>query len=315
MQQQPMPDYRVMIVEDESLIARSIVASLRKMGYSVLDPVDSAEEAIDAARALRPNLIIMDIILRGEMDGIEAAERIRNELNIPIVFLSTFSDDHTVKRAATQMPFGYILKPFRTDELGIVIELAQHRHRFEQHLQRKNSILTRELIRSKDQERRMQEISLVDELTGLYNRRGFHHLIAHQMEISKRTNRGMLLTFFDLDLMKEINDTHGHAAGDTALRAAACILKKIFRGSDIISRWGGDEFVVIMMNADAADPAAFDERVSRAIDDYNDGADHRFVLSMSWGTVRYDPAHPLEADELVTRADEIMYRNKALKRI
>lgn len=310
-----MKNYKIMIVEDESLIAGSISMSLQRLGYSVLEPVATAEESISEARRLKPDLIFMDIVLQGEMDGIEAAERIRNEMNIPIIFISTYTDEHIVKRAATQMPFGYILKPFRANELEIVIKLTQQRHSYEKHLKLKNSILTRKLIMSRDQERRMQEISLVDELTGLYNRRGFHHLIGHQMEIAKRMKKVMLLAFFDLDHMKEINDNHGHLAGDMALCAAAGILKKIFRGSDIISRWGGDEFAVIMMNTDTADRGAFDERIIRAVNEYNDGADHRFMLSMSWGTVKYDPAIPMETEELITRADEIMYRNKSLKKI
>ena len=226
----------------------------------------------------------MDIMLKGKQDGIEAAERIKNEHDVPIIFLSTHTEEDIVKRATIQVPYGFLLKPFRSLELGILIEVTRNRHRIERHLQEKNRMLTRRLIKSRETSSRLEEISLIDELTGIYNRRGFHSLSRHHIEISKRTGRSMMLCFFDLDHMKSINDVHGHGAGDTIIMAAVDVLKKTFRASDIMSRWGGDEFVVLMINADCDNMHAIEERISRNIDEYNDTAEHNYVLSMSWGT-------------------------------
>ncbi|HOT44267.1 MAG TPA: diguanylate cyclase [Spirochaetota bacterium] len=308
-------DCKVLIVEDEALIAFDISMTLQQFGYSVVNIVATADESIKAVEEYRPDVVIMDILLKGNTDGIEAAEKIKDEYKIPIIFLTTCTDDNTVKRATTQIPYGYLLKPFRSMELSILIELARQRHSFEQILIQNNLKLADELDKSRKLERKLQEISLVDELTGLYNRRGFSQLSRQQAEIAKRTGRSMLLGFFDLDHMKHINDSYGHHEGDNALVSAAGILRKIFRASDIIARWGGDEFAVLMINADCDEILSIDQRIESVINNYNDQADHRYIISMSWGIVKFDPAYPAEIDDLVSRADEMMYRHKSYKRL
>jgi diguanylate cyclase (GGDEF)-like protein len=310
-----MENCRVLIVEDEAIVANDISMTLQHYGYSVVDMVSTAEESIRAVQEKKPDVVIMDIVLQNGIDGINIAETIRNIYNIPVIFLTSFDEEHIIERAATQIPFGYILKPFRNKELNIIIELTRQRHRFEHYLQQKSIMLTRELVKSKDMERKLQEISLVDELTGVFNRRGFYHVALQQMEIAKRTKKGLLFCFFDMDSLKDINDTFGHNAGDQALRSATLILKKLFRGSDIISRWGGDEFMVLMINAECEDMKSIEDRIIRSINDYNDSAEHQFVISMSWGMVKYDPAFPMEIEEVITRSDELMYKNKADKKL
>jgi two-component system, cell cycle response regulator len=309
-----MDNCKVLIVEDEALVAHDICMTLRQFGYSVVDTVDTAEASIQAVRDTRPDIVIMDIILNGPTDGIQAAELIRKENDVPIIFLSTFTEEHIVKRATTQLPYGYLLKPFRDLELGILLDVTRKRHLIERSLHEKNQILTRRLIKSRESETRLQEISLVDELTGVYNRRGFHTLARHQSDITKRSGRSMIVCFFDLDQMKSINDVHGHGAGDTIIRAAADVLKRTYRSSDIIARWGGDEFVVLMINGECEEMRAVDERIARNIDEYNDSAPHNYLLSMSWGTARYDPAAHEDLDDAIARADAMMYGDKTGKR-
>lgn len=308
-------DCKVLIVEDEALIAFDISMTLQQFGYTVVNIVATADESIKAVEEFKPDVVIMDILLKGNTDGIEAAERIKEEYKIPIIFLTTCTDDTTVKRATTQVPYGYLLKPFRSMELSILIELARQRHSVEQVLIQNNKKLTEELNKSRKLEKKLQEISLVDDVTGLYNRRGFNQLARQQTEIARRTGRNMLLSFFDLDHMKHINDSYGHHEGDNALVAAAGILRRIFRASDIIARWGGDEFSVLMINAECDDILSIEQRINDAINDYNETADHRYIISMSWGIVKYDPAFPAEIDDLITRADEMMYRHKSYKRL
>jgi diguanylate cyclase (GGDEF)-like protein len=289
--------------------------TLQHYGYSVVDMVSTAEDSIRAIQEKRPDVVIMDIVLQNGIDGITIAETIRNTYNIPVIFLTSFDEDHIVERAATQIPFGYILKPFRNKELNIIIEITRQRHRFEQYLQQKSVMLTRELVKSKDMEKKLQEISLVDDLTGVFNRKGFYHLALQQMEIAKRTKKTMLFCFFDMDTLKDINDTFGHNAGDQTLRSATGILKKIFRSSDIITRWGGDEFMVLMINAQCDDVTSIEDRIIRKINDYNGTAEHQYIISMSWGIVKYDPALPMDIEEVITRADELMYKNKTDKNL
>ncbi|BAY25179.1 two-component hybrid sensor and regulator [Calothrix sp. NIES-2100] len=125
---------QVLIVEDEFILAINLQESLESLGYTVVDIADSATAAIDKANQLRPNLILMDIRLQGEMDGIQAAEQIWNSLQIPIIYVTGHSDKSTVERATLTSPFGYILKPIREQELYVAIQTALNRYEREQFL-------------------------------------------------------------------------------------------------------------------------------------------------------------------------------------
>ncbi|MBG1242466.1 hybrid sensor histidine kinase/response regulator [Nostoc sp. NZL] len=125
---------RILVVEDEYILAINLQESLESLGYVVLDIADSAEEAIATATELRPNLILMDIRLRGETDGIQAAEEIWHHLQIPIIYVTGHSDKSTVERATLTTPFGYILKPIKEQELYVAIQTAINRYDREQFL-------------------------------------------------------------------------------------------------------------------------------------------------------------------------------------
>ncbi|MCC5667284.1 response regulator [Nostoc sp. CHAB 5784] len=125
---------RILVVEDEYILAINLQESLESLGYTVLDIADSAEGAIVKATELRPNLILMDIRLRGEMDGIQAAEQIWHNLQIPAIYVTGHSDKSTVDRATLTSPFGYILKPIKEQELYVAIQTALNRYNHEQFL-------------------------------------------------------------------------------------------------------------------------------------------------------------------------------------
>ncbi|OUL27853.1 hybrid sensor histidine kinase/response regulator [Nostoc sp. RF31YmG] len=125
---------QVLIVEDEYILAINLQESLESLGYTVVDIADSATAAIEKATELQPNLILMDIRLRGEIDGIQAAEQIWHHLQIPIIYVTGHSDKSTVERATLTSPFGYILKPIREQELYVAIQTALNRYEREQFL-------------------------------------------------------------------------------------------------------------------------------------------------------------------------------------
>ncbi|HVP29733.1 MAG TPA: response regulator, partial [Myxococcota bacterium] len=125
---------RVLVAEDEALIADDVRRTLGKLGYDVPKPAMTADEAIAAARELRPDLVLMDIRLHPPGDGIDAALEIRRRLGIPVVFLTAHSDEATLARAKTAEPYGYLLKPFEDRELRTTIELALHKHRLDARL-------------------------------------------------------------------------------------------------------------------------------------------------------------------------------------
>ncbi len=122
---------RLLVVEDEPLVANSLLLVLKRLGYTVAALVDNGEEAVKLTFSLVPDLVLMDISLRGKMDGAEAARQIRITTGRPVVFLSGHSDPMTLKKARECEPYGFILKPFGERELLVQIDLAIHRHQVE----------------------------------------------------------------------------------------------------------------------------------------------------------------------------------------
>ncbi len=124
----PAPKPRALIVEDETLIAEELRERLASLGFSVIAAVDSAEEGIAIATRERPDLVLMDIRLKGAKDGVQAAEEIHGQIDVPVVYLTAHSDQLTVNRAKRTHYDGFLLKPFRARELQSTIEIAIQRH-------------------------------------------------------------------------------------------------------------------------------------------------------------------------------------------
>jgi diguanylate cyclase (GGDEF)-like protein/PAS domain S-box-containing protein len=167
-----------------------------------------------------------------------------------------------------------------------------------------------DITRQKRMEEELRALLLVDELTGLYNRRGFLTLGQQQLRMANRMKRRMLLLFGDYNGLKEINDTFGHPEGDRALIEVAGVLQETFRESDIIARIAGDEFVVLALETvdDSAEILA--TRLQKNVATRNARGDLRYKLSLSVGVACYDPNAPCSIDELVARADRLMYERK-----
>ncbi|WP_406657818.1 response regulator [Methanolobus sp. ZRKC2] len=126
-----MTDEKIMIVEDEKIVAMDIKDSLENFGYNVPCMASTGKDAIELANIHNPDLILMDIVLKGDMDGIQAAEIIHNHCDVPVIYLTAYSDEKTISRAKLTSPFGHILKPFEDRELRTNIEIALHKRELE----------------------------------------------------------------------------------------------------------------------------------------------------------------------------------------
>jgi diguanylate cyclase (GGDEF)-like protein/PAS domain S-box-containing protein len=160
---------------------------------------------------------------------------------------------------------------------------------------------------------KLETLSLKDDLTGLFNRRGFFTVAAERFKLADREQTKMFLLFMDLDDLKKINDTLGHHKGDQALVEIAGILKATFRQSDVKGRMGGDEFAVFPIGADQEGMEKAMSRLRKNIEKFNLSKENPFHLSVSMGVSHYDPGHPSTIDELLVRADKIMYEEKRQK--
>jgi PAS domain S-box-containing protein len=129
-----MEDANILIVEDDAIVAKHLESCLKEMGYGLTDTISSGEKALLSIEGNRPDLVLMDIVLKGELDGVETAERVRGRWDIPVVYLTAFSDSTVLQRAKISEPYGYILKPFEERSLHATLQMALHKHRLERQL-------------------------------------------------------------------------------------------------------------------------------------------------------------------------------------
>ena len=165
-------------------------------------------------------------------------------------------------------------------------------------------------IERKRMEEEIRNLSLTDELTGLYNRRGFTLLAEQEMKLAHRFKRGLLMFFADVDNLKSINDTYGHAQGDLALKEMAVVLRETFRETDIPARFGGDEFAVLAVDVSMESADILTNRIQDALEKRNKANDRLYQLGLSIGIVYYDPKDRNTLNELIALADDRMYTQK-----
>ncbi|HMQ75214.1 MAG TPA: response regulator [Flavobacteriales bacterium] len=136
-----MAQTNVLVVEDESIVSKDIQHSLKKLGYNVVGAAATGEQAVKLAVEAQPDIILMDIMLKGEMNGIEAATQIRQETNIPVIFLTAYADESTLNKAKVTQPYGYIIKPFKEIDIHTSIEMALYKHKKEAEVLKERDLL------------------------------------------------------------------------------------------------------------------------------------------------------------------------------
>ncbi|MBS4096934.1 MAG: diguanylate cyclase response regulator [Sulfuricella sp.] len=289
----PEEDIRVLLVEDNPGDVRLIQETLRDAGdrHLTLDHADCLKAALEILGRDEHDLILLDLSLP-DSHGLETVEKTEAAApEIPIVILTGMDDVNLGLQAVRAGAQDYLIKGEITGHLLIrAIRYAIERHRMQAAL---------------------RILSLIDDLTGLYNRRGFLTLAEHQLRLSRRKQSAFYLIFADLDGMKHINDTWGHKEGDQALIQAARLLKDTFRGSDIIARMGGDEFAIIAVEPAASSAEQIAKRFEDNIAAFNAHSGKPYRLSISIGVVECIPDNHCSLEDSLAKADTLMYRNKA----
>jgi diguanylate cyclase (GGDEF)-like protein len=161
---------------------------------------------------------------------------------------------------------------------------------------------------------RLRNLSLTDALTGLNNRRGFMILATGLLKFARRASYSVCLLYIDLDSLKYINDSFGHAAGDAAILQFSRLMTDTFRDSDVIGRLGGDEFVAMIADATESDLASVQSQLQNNVDNYNRRSDPRQALAFSLGVIRVEPQSTITMEELLSEADAAMYQHKISRR-
>lgn len=214
--------------------------------------------------------------------------------DVPLIILAEEADEETAVSTVQAGAQDYLVK----DEVWGTLLVRSVRHAIERH--RLFSAL--------------RSLSLIDDLTGLYNRRGFTDLGEQYLKLARRSGRGVTMVYLDLDRFKTINDSLGHHVGDRALLKVADILRTAFRRSDIIARLGGDEFGVLALEAADESSETLVERLRERVVDFNESSPDPYQLSVSVGMAHHHDDPRVRLEDLVAEADAAMYREKHAKR-
>ncbi len=284
---------RVLLVDHDDAQAARLLDAVRTAAQLTI------EWEADFASALRrlPEERFDAVLLNARvptLQGLEALARLHDQApDVPILVLTTAEEEaQAVQALKLGAQDSLAVEQIDANLLVRAIRYAIERHQLQMAL---------------------RAMSLVDDLTGLYNRRGFLTLARQQLKVADRMNKPASQIFVDLDGLKAVNDRYGHREGDLALLETADILKELFRDSDIIARIGGDEFVVLVLESGAR-AETFIDRVREKLSERNARGTRPFALSLSIGVAHYDPAAPCSIDDLLARADALMYIEKRNKR-
>lgn len=320
----------ILIVDDNPDNLRLLAKILESQGYIVRKSLNG-KMALQAIKRDAPDLVLLDITMP-EINGYEVCQQLKADeqtASIPIIFISALDCIHDKVRAFEVGGQDYIIKPFQELEVLMRVRNQLLILQQQQQLVKQNQQLEQEVQERMKAEAKVRQLSLTDELTGLYNRRGFFLLAEQQLKIAQRTETPCCLLFADLDGLKQLNDSLGHEMGDRLITDAAQVLKQTFRDADIIARLGGDEFVVLVP-ACSDDSHEFRIRLQGNIDHFNQtgslqnacemsSAENRFdkcsyQLSISVGIQFCAATSEISLEHLLAQADQLMYEDKRNKR-
>ncbi len=287
----PQP-VRLLLVEDDQAYSRILSVRFSRMTEPAF-LMHEARTLKEAFRFLQKNpvdLILLDLTLP-DSRGFDTYRLFSLEHpEIPVVILSGFDDEALALECVRHGAQDYQVKGrFDFQVLARFVRFAMERHR---------------------QQLRFKALSITDDLTGLYNRRGFFELGSHQIKIAERSEREMLLFYFDLDGFKAINDRFGHAEGDAALMRMAALLKDTFRSSDILARLGGDEFAVLALEASEPHVQLLTQRLADKLQSSNEKAQKPYPLAFSSGRTCFYPKQSSLLENLLADADRMLYEHK-----
>ena len=269
-----------LIVDDEIEVSKVFTESLSSLGFNA-DSENSGKNALQRIKNKKYTFLITDVNMP-EFSGIELIKKVREEkIDISIIAMTGYDKNYTYMDVINAGANDFVTKPCNIDEIEAKI----------------NRILTEKSVRD-----RLAKLSITDNLTGLFNQRYFHDRLEEEVNRAKRQNHPLSLILLDLDKFKKYNDTYGHLAGDEALaNAGKIILSNIRENVDIAFRYGGDEFAIILVEANKEIVLNTSERLKKGFKE-GDG------VTASMGFVTYSDG--MSASDLIALADKDLYKSK-----
>jgi diguanylate cyclase (GGDEF)-like protein len=286
---------RILVAEDSALLRRMLGDVLRTQGWTVLEARDG-QTALTAAREEQPHVLLLAREMQG-LDGMAVLDALRDDAHtkmMPVVFVTGHTDAAELAEGLERGAHDYVRKPVDPIELVARIRTALRLRALRDELAARNAEL--------------EQLARTDVLTGLANRRHGDDVLRQTIAAARRHSRDLCAVLVDIDRFKSVNDGHGHAAGDAVLRAVAARLAGGLREEDLASRWGGEEFLLLL--PDAADATVVCERLRAAIADTPIRVDDTVALTVtaSFGWAGWGGGET--AETLVARADTALYAAK-----
>lgn len=283
---------QVLLMEDNPGDARLLRLMLEEVTDRrfQLHCVERLSEALEYLDKGGIDVALLDLFVP-DSEGLETFQHVHQHApHVPMIVLTGLNDNELAVRAVRAGAQDYLVKgQVDGNLLARAIRYAIERHQMQTAI---------------------RGLLLIDEMTGLYNRRGFLTLAEQQMKLARRTSHGLAIVFMDMDGLKNINDSFGHSAGDAAIREISEILRNTFRESDILARIGGDEFVALTPNTTLEPLEIVITRLQENLEEANLASERKFLLSVSVGMTRYDSTRPCTLEELLAEADKKMYDSK-----
>lgn len=286
---------KVLLVEDNPDYAWMLqtILSRSNLGKFEVQHVENLDTAQQLTCSCDFDIILLDLTLP-DSKGFSTFDAMYTLApHIPIVVMTAINDKALALRAVREGAQDYLEKgEMEANQLIRAMLFALERHRSQENMRR---------------------MSLVDELTGLLNRRGFHSLALQHIKIAQRAERELILFFADLDGLKQINDNFGHTEGDSALKTVASIMKSTLRSSDLIARFGGDEFTILAIDAPQHNAETILARLNYKLEKSNLN-NQEYQLALSIGVAKFDPQSGAnDIDKMLVQADQALYEEKRKK--
>jgi len=277
----------ILIVDDDKTIRDLLTTWFTNEGFACQTVADG-KDALATIEKNPVDFVLTDIVLP-DINGLALTKKIKeSNPGTKVVVMTGFSVAFSYDKAMEAGASDFINKPFTLQELLARMKI----------LNKQDDILT---------------WAITDDLTGIYNRKGFYALASHLMKIAKRSKQGIFLLYADIDGMKGINDNYGHKEGDLILTETANLLSRNYRESDIVARVGGDEFVVFPAGTAGDAPRLISDRLEKNLKLYNEQSGLKHRISLSWGTAFFEPESPCSIEDLLEQADKAMYEMKKNK--
>jgi diguanylate cyclase (GGDEF)-like protein len=294
----------VLVVDDNSENLKVLGGILKNNTDYKLAFAMNGEEAVKFAHAHEPDMVLLDVMMPG-MDGFEVCSLLKNDdvsKDIPVIFITAKTEPDDIVKGFSVGGVDYITKPFHETELLMRIRTHMELKNIRDALEDKN----RELSEAYE---KIEELALTDSLTGIPNRRNITSVLHKEVSRSSRNGYVFSMIMCDIDFFKKVNDNYGHDVGDYVLQRVSKILKKNLREQDVVSRWGGEEFLIMLPDTELDSAFFVAEKLRVAIKDAKmEFEEHSFGITMTFGVSEFNRQNGLEKS--IKKADDALYEGK-----